>query len=182
MPADRNGDPVRRPERARGELAWLRGLARTLVRGDDAVDEVCQETLIAAWRSTLPADDGRRGWLARVARNVAVRAHVRSRRRARREAAAARREAQPAAADVVDRFALQQDVARAVEALAEPYRTTILLRFWEDQPPRTIAARMAVPVETVRTRIKRGVALLRGELDERHGGRVAWLVPLAAWS
>ena len=40
----------------------------------------------------------------------------------------------------------------------------MLLRFWEDLPPREIAKRMQAPVETVRTRIKRGLQELRGSL------------------
>jgi hypothetical protein len=44
VPADRNGDPEPRPERALGELAWLRGLARTLVRGDDGLELLPGET------------------------------------------------------------------------------------------------------------------------------------------
>jgi RNA polymerase sigma-70 factor (ECF subfamily) len=177
MDADRSNGP----ELALRELNWLRGLARILVRSDDAADDACQETLIASWRKPLTPDDDARSWLARVLRNVAARAHLRSRRRQRREAAAARAEAQPSAADVVTRFALQQDVARAVGTLDEPYRTAILLRFWDDLPPRAIASRLGVPVETVRTRIKRGLALVRARLDAQHGGRRAWIVPLAAW-
>jgi hypothetical protein len=71
---------------------------------------------------------------------------------------------------------------RVVEALLElndSTRTSILLRYLEGLAPRDIAARSGEPVETVRTRIKRGLATLRSRLDEREGGRGAWAAMLA---
>src|SRR5262249_12311994 len=52
------------------------------------------------------------------------------------------------------------------------YRTTVLLRFFEGLPPGRIAAREGVPLETVRSRLKRGLATLRSELQD--GGSGAW--------
>ena len=58
----------------------------------------------------------------------------------------------------------------------------MLLRYFDDLAPREVASRLGVPVETVRTRLRRGLERLRTALDERHGGdRSAWaggLVPL----
>lgn len=55
--------------------------------------------------------------------------------------------------------------------LAEPYRSTVALRFFESLPPRTIALRMSAPVETVRTRLKTAIERLRANLDREYGGR-----------
>jgi hypothetical protein len=69
-----------------------------------------------------------------------------------------------------------------VLALEEPYRETVLLRYFENLPPRAIARRLAVPVETVRTRLKRALETLRARLDRDYGARGAWslaLVPFA---
>ena len=103
-------------------------------------------------------------------------------RRSRREQAVALPEGTPSAADLVERVALQRDVAGRVLSLEEPYRETLLLRFVEGRPPREIARRMNVPVNTVRTRVERGLERIRGQLDRSHGDRTAWcvaLVPLA---
>ncbi|MEO6710084.1 MAG: hypothetical protein ABI054_05060, partial [Planctomycetota bacterium] len=55
-----------------------------------------------------------------------------------------------------------------------------LLRFYEGQNPREIATAMSVPVATVRTRLARGLALMRARLDRRHGGdRASWAALLA---
>jgi carboxypeptidase family protein/sigma-70-like protein len=59
-----------------------------------------------------------------------------------------------------------------VLALDEPYRSTLVLRFFEEQPADAIARAVGVPVETVRTRVKRGLAQLRAKLGgefEREG-------------
>ncbi|MBK6942877.1 MAG: sigma-70 family RNA polymerase sigma factor [Planctomycetes bacterium] len=164
--------------------AFLRGLARSLVFDVDAADDVEQET----WRAALehPPRDLRspRGWLATIARNV-VRARLRSdQRRDRREQAAARPEAVPSAADIAARESIRSDVVDAVLGLEPIYRDVVLLRFYDDRPPREIARILDLPVETVRTREKRGLAKLRERLDARHGGdREAWcaaLVPFTA--
>ena len=76
-------------------------------------------------------------------------------------------QAQPAAAclaDVVEREERRRAVVAAVLALAEPLRDAVLLRFYEGLPPREIARRLAVPVETARTRVKRGVEQVRARL------------------
>src|SRR5262249_28076875 len=52
--------------------------------------------------------------------------------------------------------------------LEEPYQRTLFLRFFDDRTPAWIAAEDGVPVETVKTRLKRGLAKLRAKLDERN--------------
>ena len=48
--------------------------------------------------------------------------------------------------------------------IGEPYRSALLLRFFEALPPRRIAERLALAVETVRTRLKRGLEQVRARL------------------
>src|SRR5262249_58522472 len=66
----------------------------------------------------------------------------------------------------------------AVRARAEPYRTAILLRYLRDLPVDEVARRTGVPVATLRSRVQRGLALLRSRLDRRHGSRAAWVALL----
>ncbi|MBI5364499.1 MAG: sigma-70 family RNA polymerase sigma factor [Planctomycetes bacterium] len=177
--------PVERQARLElllAHAAWIRSLARELVRDPALAEEIEQRTLIAALSHAPRAGVPFASWLGTVARNF-VRQHRRSEgRRVKHEERAARSEATPSAADVVERAAVQRELVQAVMELDEPFRTTILLRFYEGLPPRDVARRMDVPVETVRTRTTRGLALLRERLDRHHGGgRAAWLgalVPL----
>jgi protocatechuate 3,4-dioxygenase beta subunit len=71
---------------------------------------------------------------------------------------------------MVERAAVQRDLVQAVLDLDEPYRTTILWRYFEELPPREIARRAGVPVATVHSRIARGIARLRERLDRARGG------------
>jgi RNA polymerase sigma factor (sigma-70 family) len=159
---------------------WVRRFARTLSRDDASADDLAQDAWVAAVERT-PRPDAPAGWFRRVLTRRAIDVSRETTRRGRREGDAARPEATAATADVVAAAESHRRVVEAVMALDEPYRSTVLLRFFEDLPPREVAARMGVPVETVRARVRRAVEKLRARLDEEHGGRrAAWLAPLLA--
>jgi RNA polymerase sigma-70 factor (ECF subfamily) len=163
--------------------AWLRRLARTLVRGDGAADDAEQETWLAALTHPRQAEAGGRAWLTTVLRNVV-------RRRGRGDLRRAKRERHSVAGDdahaaspeqILERHEQQRLVAAIVSELDEPYRTTILLRYAEGLSPAAIAAREGIPPGTVRWRLKRATEEIRRRLDQRHGGRRrAWALPLAS--
>jgi RNA polymerase sigma-70 factor (ECF subfamily) len=144
--------------------AWLRRIIVELVDEQEA-DDILQETWAAALRSGPLRLLSARGWLRRVAENLARQHHRRSSRRRKRETMAAQPEESAPAADIVARLQAHQRVAQAVTSLPEPYRTAVLLRFFEDLPPRSIARRLGLPGSTVRTRIERGLQMLRGRLE-----------------
>jgi hypothetical protein len=107
-----------------------------------------------------------------------------SERRGRREAVtAARAHDAESPLDTMARAEAHERVVRAVMSLEEPYRTSIVLRFFDDLPPREVARRTNAPVETARARIRRGLEQVRARLDQEHGGDGAtWraaLMPLA---
>src|SRR5690606_1893329 len=56
-----------------------------------------------------------------------------------------------------------------------PYLTTIYLRYCEQLPIADVAARTNVPSETARSRIQRGIELLRVKLDRQFGSRRGWV-------
>ncbi len=165
------------------QSAWLQDLARSLVRDPGEVDDIHNTALVAGWqkarRDRTPPS---RSWLAGVVRNRAARGRRDGSRRAQRERRAARSEAQPSAAALAERSELERRVVNAVLSLDEPYKSTVLQRFWEDRSPKLVAAELDVPVETVRTRLKRGLAELRGKLDREFGARATWATALAEWS
>lgn len=156
-------------------LAWVRALARELVRDAARADDLTQDVAVAALERG-PAEPRALGsWLRSVARRLAALTHRGEARRARREIASAPREAQPATVDSVARLALLRRVVDAVESLAEPSRGAILMRFYDGLPPRAIAERLRIPVQTVKTRIARGLEQLRArlvaDLAREQGGR-----------
>ncbi|MFG0319005.1 MAG: sigma-70 family RNA polymerase sigma factor [Planctomycetota bacterium JB042] len=166
----RRPPPVESLER---EVGFARSLARGLLSDEHLADDVVQQT----WLTLLerPPPDARRlgAWFHTVSRNIALKGIRGATRRRRREAAAARPEAEPAAADRVERSTLLREVAEAVDGLGEPYRRTMIQRYYESLPPRKIAAREGVPVATVRSRIQRAHAQLRHRLGGRFGDRPA---------
>ncbi|HEU4417936.1 MAG TPA: sigma-70 family RNA polymerase sigma factor, partial [Planctomycetota bacterium] len=159
------------------ETEWLGRLAAQLVPPADRNDLVHDVLVVAAQHAQQPRSV--RAWLTSVARNLATRRRLRARNRRCREAVVARAECDAVpVAEAVAAFATHRAVVNAVMALDEPYRTAVLLRFWEDLPVREVAKRTGVPAETARTHIKRGVERLRGALDRETGDRRAWTVPL----
>ena len=149
---------------------WVRALAWRVLRDENDVDDVEQDTWAVALRTRPDEPRALRGWLGKVASNLALQ-RLRARgRRTRREAAVARPEAgQRSPAEVLAEADAHGRVVQAVLALEEPYRTTVLLRYFEGLAIAEVAARMAVPLETTRTRLRRAHDLLRRELgdDER---------------
>lgn len=167
-------------DRLLADLGWIRALAHRLARDPAVADDVSQQACLLALEHRPRI--GLRAWCATVVRNL-VREHVRSEhRRQRRETAAARADAAASVHDLVARAQAQRDLVQAVLALEEPYRGTVLLRFFEGLPPREIAARTGVPTLTVQSRLTRALRVLRARLDAEHGG-AAWLaavLPLPA--
>lgn len=163
---------------------WLERLARGLVPSEFDADDVRQETWLSALRSAS-VRPGRsllrhlsRGWMVRVASNLVRREHRTTRRRLRRERVVARpegspREIRPGAA--LERAELRRQVVEAVTDLREPYRSTIVLRFFEDLTLEDVARSQGVPLNTVKTRVARGLSLLRARLDRLHGRRGSWV-------
>jgi len=158
------------------DARWLRALARRLVSDEAEADDLAQE----AWRAALerpPQADTARGWLASALTSLARMRWRSQRARAARERASARPEAVESAAEVVARAEAQRHLVAHVLALDEPYRSTILWRYFDGLSSAQIARRAGVPDSTVRTRLARGLAELRARLEGERGN--AWALALA---
>lgn len=152
----------------------LRGLARDLLRCDHAADDVAQATLqqALARRDLQPGPLG--GWLQRTLVNFVRQWRRGERRRHARETTVAAREPVPAVADQLARREVLQRVTDAVLGLDEPYQTAVFLRYFEDLPPRAIARRTQTNVATVKSRLARGLVMLRARLDRSDQDGRSW--------
>lgn len=161
----------------------LRDLARTLVAGADGRDAI-QETYVPAPQSRPDADRPEKRLFARVLRNARRMAHRVTIRRARREDAVTQFARPPSsAADTVARAQTLGMLVELVLALADPYRTTLLRRYFDGDSLAAIARRDGILETTVRERHKQALEQLRHRLDARnHGDRRAWLASLAQFA
>ncbi|MGE0707244.1 MAG: RNA polymerase sigma factor [Planctomycetota bacterium] len=145
--------------RAHGQA--LRAYLRARL-GDDpgAVEDLCQETFLAALRDGLPP--GPAGpWLFGIARNKALK-----HRRDARPPRPLEREPETTSADPLDQAEQRARVRRAVAALPEDLRETIALRYEGGLGYAEIAARLELPLSTVQGRLKRARVALRAALLE----------------
>ncbi len=156
----------------------LRRLAAALLGDTHAAEDVVQDAFAAALaRAERPLGLGQ--WLRAVVRRLALDARRRASRRNAREIAAARPERSDEA-DSLERLELVESLAREVRGLDEPFRTALVLRYFDGLAPREIAAKLGVPLATVESRLVRALERLRERLD-RSGGRERWLAATVAW-
>ena len=121
-----------------------------------------------------------RSWLAATLRRGWSKSLRGMRHRSDREREAARPQSSDPLTDTLEREEARRVLLNALATLEQPYRSCLLLRYFEGLPPRRIAKRLDLPVETVKTRIKRGLAQLRARLDDgTDGGRATWALALA---
>ncbi len=162
----------------------VRRLARHLVQDPDDAEDVAQESLLAAVGRLPPGVRSLPAWLRGVVRNKTLQRGRAEGRRARHVGRLPPSGESAATSDVVAQLEVQRQLVAAVQALPAAYRTVLWFRYFEGVSAQEIASRLDAPVETVRTRIKRGLRQLRADLDARHEGqRSAWtaaLLPMLA--
>jgi RNA polymerase sigma factor (sigma-70 family) len=160
----------------------IRGLAMAVARESHLADDLAQDAWVALLRRTGSGPGGLLlSGMSRTMRNL-LRFRSRSETHQRdREKAVARPEHEACADLALERLELNRAILQAVHELEEPYRTTVLLRWFEELEPAEIARRTGVPVRTVHTRVSRALAMLRRKLGPKWGSRgplaafVAWL-------
>ena len=178
-PAPRTtGDPARDAEFERDALPWLDDVYRfalSLTREESDADDVVQETFLRAyrsWHTFIQGTDCRR-WLFTICRNVFLRSRERQRPTVDLEDgeqdavaagsvyAAARERGYD---DIYARLDLAPALREALDELAEPFRSAVILVDVEDLAYETAAQVMGVPIGTVRSRLFRGRRLLQERL------------------
>lgn len=153
------------------QRAWIEGLCNSLVRDRSQAMDLAQETMTSVLQQKGPIAN-LRAYVRKVAENHALqqlRKDLRRRRRERAAAEATSERAAPSAHEVGETFEAQRAVAEAVHALAEPFRTTVLLHHFEGQSLAEIARRQETPEGTVRWRLFKAHALLRERLQGKYG-------------
>ena len=138
--------------------AFLHARLRRIVSDPHTIEDLTQEAWLVMLRHSGASWASSRSWLGTVAHNLALQALRSEGRRRKREQASARREDEEPASVDTDRI---EKIQVAFGKLREPYRIVLRLRFFEDVPPTMIAERLGSPIETARTRLRRGLEQLR---------------------
>ena len=162
------GQPAAFAELIRRHQAFVFGAAFRVTKQRQMAEDIAQETFLKAYRSanTFRGEGAVRAWMYRIARNLALNAVTRSR--------------EDASDEIPERITSDSTEARVLElerrdavrerlrALPEPLRSPLVLREYEDMSYEDIAERLGVRVNTVKTRIHRGRALLGKQLKDEH--------------
>jgi RNA polymerase sigma-70 factor, ECF subfamily len=160
------GDPL--VELYHRYAARLYGLGLKLLGEPGMAEELVQESFLRLWRSAGGYDPERgsvRTFLFTIARRAAVDL---LRRRASRPLATGEPDGSAALDDeAFDALLLRLDVRDALDSLSAKHREVLELMLEEDLGRAEIAARLGIPVGTVKTRAFYGLRALRLELEER---------------
>ncbi len=127
-------------------------------------EDLAQETFLHLFRNLESIESPAHlvYWLRRVATHRAI---DESRRRMRRRGTVALDAvAEPAARDKVQDPLLSEALARLVATLPEPQRAVLVLRYQEEMEPTEIAEVLGIPVNTVKSRLHRGLEFLRKKM------------------
>jgi RNA polymerase sigma-70 factor, ECF subfamily len=152
-------------------------LAHSILREPADAEEVAADTFMQAWRTAASFDPARSsvvGWLGVIARSRAL-DRLRARNRQGRFLTHDTEFMQVDASEVAqpdsmtpDRAAEQEEakvlVARALRELPEPQRQVIELAYFGGLSQSEIAARLAMPLGTVKTRTLAAMKQLRARL------------------
>jgi RNA polymerase sigma-70 factor (ECF subfamily) len=149
-----------------------------LLGRSDSVDDLVQETWLRVLERghTYDGESRFEPWLFTIARHLAI-DHVRKRRMFSLESEeASERDPEalspvapgPSPFDQAARTEDAQRLAHSLQRLAPVYREALVLRFQEDLSLQEIAGIVGASVSTVASRIYRGLAALRAEMEGEH--------------
>lgn len=174
-----------RDERALAELVellspWLLGIAQAMLCDVDEAEDVVVETFRVAWERVPSPGQGPRGllaWLLEIARNRAI-DRLRSRRRRwnlgermtfQQETAIPPAEPNEAA---YPGWHVHAAVHTAIAELPEDQQMALRLAYFEGHTQSEIAEQLAIPLGTVKTRLRLALERLRSSLS----GLREWVV------
>jgi RNA polymerase sigma-70 factor (ECF subfamily) len=166
----------------------IQGAVYRIMGSEDEARDLCQETFLKAYRAlrTFKGEARFSSWLYQIALNV-----CRDRMRRRKgkkmvslddldeEGTPLPAAVGPSALDVVEASDLARAVAAAVAALPDDEREVIVLKEYQGLTFLEIAGVLGLPMSTVKTRLYRGLGVLKQRL-ERQGIHGSAPVPAAS--
>lgn len=152
------------------EKAYVIGLCRRVLRDPVEAEDVAQEAFVQAYRAlpTFRGDGPFGAWLGRIAMRMAI---ARLKRPAPLRADPTRTEGWLVdVADAVDPAVMtlagerRAEILQAISTLPEDQRRVVAMRYYGDMSLEEIASATGAPTGTVKSRLHRALASLRGRL------------------
>jgi RNA polymerase sigma-70 factor (ECF subfamily) len=139
------------------------GIALRMLMDRALAEDLSQEVFLQMYRSlqSIESHEHLAFWLRRV---TAHRAIDRLRQERRSETTALEEAAELFAASLGEDPMLRKHLHGLIGRLAPMARAVLLLRYQEDLDPVEIARTLGIPVNTVKSHLKRSLSLLRGQL------------------
>jgi RNA polymerase sigma-70 factor (ECF subfamily) len=132
-------------------------------------EDVVQETLVRAWRNAdkLHIEEGTslRPWLVAVARRIVIDNH--RRRKARPTEVDDAVLATLPAPDEIERITSSVAVQHALRSIGPAHREVLFEMYFRGGNGEQAAARLNVPVGTIKSRVYRALRMLRAELEQQ---------------
>jgi RNA polymerase sigma-70 factor, ECF subfamily len=154
----------------------LYAVATMILRDSDRAQDAVQDALVSAWRDVraLRDPDAWGPWLNRLTVWACYRAAKKERRRNLVELKVVPDEEPAYAFDVATALANRDLVERSMNDLTLDHRAVIVLRFYLDLPVDEVARILDIPAGTVKSRIHRGLAVLRAHMAEPDGAAAGY--------
>jgi RNA polymerase sigma-70 factor (ECF subfamily) len=161
----RAGDAAAFAEVVRRHQAMVFSLALRVVNNRALAEELAQDVFLQLHRNLAHLESGAHvtHWLRRV---VAHRAIDVARQHARRPQASLSDVAEPAVPSVERDPLMLRRLRELIAALPAAPRAVLTLRFQEDLDPSEIARVLDMPLNTVKSHLRRGLAVLRGRAQD----------------
>jgi RNA polymerase sigma-70 factor, ECF subfamily len=160
----RQGDRRAFAEIVRLHQRMVHGLALRMLNRSDLAEELAQDVFLKMYHSLpqLETPDHLRFWLRRVTANLAI---DRLRQLATAGPHSSLDDVDPEAPSVATDPLLERTLQQLVARLAPDARAVVVLRYQQDLDPTDIAATLDMPLNTVKSHLKRSLDSLRTQLD-----------------
>jgi RNA polymerase sigma-70 factor (ECF subfamily) len=152
----------------RALLPRVRNLVRYFVRGDAEVDDISQEALVAVLRGLAGyrGEGAVQAWADRIVVR-SVFAHIRRTRTAEKRHVEYTPDLVPVSNDQsAHGFLARRKAVRALDEVPDEQRQVLVMHHVTGLGVREIAEELAIPFETVRSRLRLGMARLRSVLGD----------------
>ncbi|PYP83300.1 MAG: sigma-70 family RNA polymerase sigma factor [Blastocatellia bacterium AA13] len=157
------GDQSAFADIVREHQSMVYSIAYNFLRDRASAEDLAQDVFLHLYKnlSAMKSPEHLRFWLRRVASHRCI---DRARRSSLRPQVSIEEIAEPSAPERLKDPLIERMLGRLVETLPEKPRLIVILRYQEDMEPSEIAEALGMPVNTVKSHLRRSLILLREKM------------------